>query len=165
MFITKKDAVAIPTSTEIMAMTQEQIDALPCYNEMDKVTLGGFARKTWALAPSSLVIIIQKDGCNLAYMNVNKFNGVISDTCYAGMVFEREYLGGGKFWKCEPFNMYSITDYLKEAPYCFQCGEVLSPDNNGVVINKGTPHETAQCNDCHNIELGINLDTALLEYK
>lgn len=146
-------------------MSQEQIELLPYYNEMDKVQLGGFAKKTWALAPSSLVIIIRKDNCNLAYMNANKFNGVTSDKCYAGMIFEREYLGGGKFWKCEPFNMYSVNEYLKEVPTCFKCGEALSLDNNGVIINKGTAHEMAQCNDCHYIEFGVNLDTALLEYK
>jgi len=38
--------------------------------------------------------------------------------------------------------------------YCFQCGEEITPDNNGMSINEG---EFYQCNDYHYIEYGYEI--------
>lgn len=54
---------------------------------------------------------------------------------------------------------------MKKEYTCFRCGEKLSPKNNGVVINKGTPHERGFCDDCHFIEFRVHLYYGLLEFK
>lgn len=50
---------------------------------------------------------------------------------------------------------------MKDKYYCFQCGDELSPENNGMLINDG---EFAQCDDCHEIEHGVFIWPALLLY-
>jgi hypothetical protein len=44
--------------------------------------------------------------------------------------------------------------------YCFQCGEELTPENDGILIND----EFAQCDDCHEIEYGVYIWPMLLLY-
>lgn len=55
----------------------------------------------------------------------------------------------------------SIQDVVM---HCFQCGEKISRKNNGICINKGTPHEIYQCDDCHYIEFGYKITGALLVF-
>lgn len=45
---------------------------------------------------------------------------------------------------------------------CFQCGDDITADNNGMAINNG---EFYQCNDCHLIEYGSQISVLLLIYK
>jgi len=46
--------------------------------------------------------------------------------------------------------------------YCFKCGEELTPENNGMLINGG---EFAQCDDCHEIEFGYYIWPMLTLFK
>lgn len=48
---------------------------------------------------------------------------------------------------------------------CFQCHCEISPQDNGLCINEGTPHEMYQCNDCHYAEFGVNIMASLLVFK
>ena len=48
---------------------------------------------------------------------------------------------------------------------CFQCHCEITPQDNGLCINKGTPHEIYQCNDCHYSEFGVNITESLLVFK
>ena len=46
--------------------------------------------------------------------------------------------------------------------HCFQCKNLITPENNGLSINDG---EFYQCNDCHLIEFGYNIMYDLLIFK
>ena len=54
---------------------------------------------------------------------------------------------------------------MDEEMICFQCGYEITPENNGLCINKDTPHEMYQCNDCHYAEFGCYIWPILLIFK
>jgi hypothetical protein len=45
---------------------------------------------------------------------------------------------------------------------CFQCGEDITPSNNGISINNG---DFYQCDDCHYNEWGYRINGNLLVFK
>ena len=50
---------------------------------------------------------------------------------------------------------------VKNEMYCFQCGEEITEDNNGISINDG---EFYQCDDCHYIEFEYYIYPVLLVF-
>lgn len=54
---------------------------------------------------------------------------------------------------------------MEDKMICFQCGYEITPEDNGMCINKDTPHEMYQCNDCHYAEFGYNIWPILLIFK
>jgi hypothetical protein len=59
--------------------------------------------------------------------------------------------------------MKTISDEKEKV--CFQCDEPITPENNGICINEGTPHEMYQCDDCHFSEFGYHIWGQLLVYQ
>ncbi len=55
--------------------------------------------------------------------------------------------------------------YLGGDMRCFHCDCEITPQDNGLCINKDTPHELYQCNDCHYAEFGVNISGVLLIFK
>ena len=45
---------------------------------------------------------------------------------------------------------------------CFQCKEEITEESDGMVINKDSPHEMYQCDDCHLGEFGYKIRPILL---
>lgn len=54
------------------------------------------------------------------------------------------------------------TSTLGAVMCCFQCGDNITPYNNGISINNG---EFFQCDDCHYNEWGYNINVNLLVFK
>ena len=50
----------------------------------------------------------------------------------------------------------------EEKYHCFKCGEELTPENDGILINDG---ELAQCDDCHEIEFGYYIWPMCLYFR
>lgn len=110
-----KTKATLPTQEQVKSFTQEQIEALPRWNEHDKIQLNSFAKATWMKAPSSLVYIINKDTNDIAYVNCNRHNGVISKYFYAGMTFLRS-IAGSEMWVNATMNMYSDIHHYVTNP-------------------------------------------------
>lgn len=81
-----------PTKQQIMAFTQEMIEALPTWRERDKLQAGSFAKETWLKAKSSLVFICKNDmnSTTISYCSANPFNGHFSTRGYFCTVLKKE---------------------------------------------------------------------------
>jgi hypothetical protein len=47
---------------------------------------------------------------------------------------------------------------------CITCKFPLTPKDDGLVYNEGTPHESYLCNHCHLQEFGVNIVPSLLYF-
>jgi hypothetical protein len=54
---------------------------------------------------------------------------------------------------------------ITKNPYCFQCGEDITIENNGICINENSENEMFQCDDCHFSEFGVYIWPVLLIFK
>lgn len=103
-----------PTPEFIMSFTQEQVEKLPSYTNVDKLPVGSYAKRGWMKAPSSLALIvrnevIEKGYGTIAYVMCNIFNGVVSDTCYVGSAYKRNSIAMGDYYIIQGMNPDNIT--------------------------------------------------------
>lgn len=69
--------VKLPTVEKVKSFTQEMIDKLPRYDDIENLKAGDFARYGWMRAPNSLVYILHVDPFTVYYQWANAFNGYV----------------------------------------------------------------------------------------
>ena len=124
----------LPKAAEVMAFSQEQINALPFFYDLDKIKEGGFAKRTWAKAPASLVYIARIDGPHVYWAFANKLNGIINlANGNASFVISGHYAWGDKYYTPRTTNPENLLQFFVVPTTPKQCAIAKGTDENDAV--------------------------------